>query len=139
MPEYAEALFFAVWKQIARTFGNIEQREFCARGSIDPGIPGFEVRPYWWGEENAPEAGLPNFVFGGVRIRWYKYPGRGMSTNVEWEPARWVEWFDAATAAVRAHEKAWNERRAAERAAKSGFEIDLSFAPAAQRDKPEGS
>lgn len=121
MPEYAEALFEAIWKEIARVFWNMNQREFDPYGTDDPKIPGFEVRSYWWGDENASEADLPNFVFGDVRIRWYKYPGRGMSANVSWDPVRWVEWFDSALAAIRAHEKLWDEER--RNKAPAGFEI----------------
>lgn len=29
----------------------------------------------------------PNFSYQGVEIRWYKHPGRGMSSNVEMTPA----------------------------------------------------
>lgn len=115
VPEYAEALFFGVWKEIARVFWNVNQREFDSRGVDDPKIEGFDVRPYWWGDEDAPEADLPNFAFGEVKIRWYKYPGRGMSTNVDWDPARWVAWFDSALVAVRAHEEKWKVERAARR------------------------
>lgn len=41
----------------------------------------FEMHPYWWGDENAPEAYRPNFKCGDLEVRWYKYIGRGMSVN----------------------------------------------------------
>lgn len=41
----------------------------------------FEMHPYWWGNEDAPEAYEPNFQCGDLEIRWYKYIGRGMSVN----------------------------------------------------------
>ena len=43
----------------------------------------------------------PNFQFEDVAINWYKYPGRGMSTNKDWTPAEWVIWFDRCLAHVR--------------------------------------
>ena len=41
----------------------------------------FEMHAYWWGDEEAPEAYRPNFRCGELEVRWYKYVGRGMSTN----------------------------------------------------------
>jgi hypothetical protein len=105
MPRYAGALFSEVWRVMGREFGNTNQRTFNPRGEDDPKIPGFEVRPYWWGDDDAPQANMPNFVFGDVQIRWYKYPGRGMSTNVDWSPLQWVAWFDAAIKAIETHGK----------------------------------
>ena len=37
---------------------------------------------------------LPNFKFEDVEIRWYKYTGRGMSTNKVMTEKEWREWFD---------------------------------------------
>jgi len=47
-------------------------------------------------DEHLPSCspGLPNMSFGEVRINWYKYIGRGMSVNVDWDAQRWREWFD---------------------------------------------
>jgi hypothetical protein len=38
----------------------------------------------------------PNFGISGdpVQIRWYKYPGRGMSVNVALDPIGWQAWHD---------------------------------------------
>lgn len=38
----------------------------------------FTVRPYWWGNEDAEEAELPNFEAPqiGLKLWWYKYPLR---------------------------------------------------------------
>lgn len=111
LPRYAEALFSAIWREIARVFWNREQREFDSRGNDDPKIPGFTVRPYCYDDESE-EAKLPNFTFGDdfihgrVELRWYKYPGRGMSCNVEWNPDQWVAWFDEAMTALGDYDKA---------------------------------
>ena len=95
MPEYTVALFFGLWREIGRVYWNRNQEEFSNYGSDDPEIPGIVVNAYWWGADDTPESARPNFTFGDVEIRWYKYPGRGMSCNVDWEPRQWVEWFDA--------------------------------------------
>jgi hypothetical protein len=43
----------------------------------------FVIRPYWWGEDDAPEASMPNFLYKptGFEIRWYKYPFRDSYMN----------------------------------------------------------
>jgi hypothetical protein len=43
----------------------------------------FKMRAYWWGDENAPESEEPNFLHkpSGLEVRWYKWAGRGTSTN----------------------------------------------------------
>jgi len=42
----------------------------------------------------------PNMKFGEVVINWYKYLGRGTSTNVDWDEHQWRVWFDAAIQAI---------------------------------------
>ena len=74
--------------EIGRVFWNVNQREW--KLGYDPKIPGVEVRPYYWGDETDKEATKPNFKFGEAEIRWYKYPGRGMTVNVDWGPEKWV-------------------------------------------------
>lgn len=103
MPEYAQAMFEAVRAEIARVYWNREQSEW--EEFEDPGIPGMVWRCYYWGDDDQ-EAGLPNFTFGEVEVRWYKYAGRGMSTNRDWSPAEWAGWFDRCMAAVRGSETA---------------------------------
>ena len=76
---------------------NIDQKEWQYRG----GVGQIEVRPYWWGDDEAPEASLPNLAFKGVEIRWYKYPGRGMSCNMGLRPDQWSDWLVEALAEVR--------------------------------------
>lgn len=56
----------------------------------------FETRPYWWGDNNHPDSEKPNLAFRGVEIRWYKYPGRGMSCNQDLSPQQWSDWLNAA-------------------------------------------
>ncbi len=42
----------------------------------------------------------PNLKFGEVIVNWYKYLGRGTSTNVDWTEREWRVWFDDVIAAI---------------------------------------
>ena len=92
LPEFAQALFFGLWGELGIMYWNHHQAEMNDRG-YDPVdfVPGLEIRGYNWNEDNDTR---PNFSFNGVEIHWYKYPGRGMSVNVDWAAAEWVAWFD---------------------------------------------
>ena len=111
IPEYACACFEYLLAEIRRVFGNARQRVWDEYE--DPEIPGIEWRPYYWSDCVCPEDGphrpdcpacLPNFKAFGAEIRWYKYPGRGMSCDVDWDERRWRVWFDACLAQIRAGE-----------------------------------
>ena len=66
----------------------------------------FEMHPYWWGDctcgqEEAPngclsecKTRLPNFRCGDISVSWYKYIGRGMSTNIKQSKKDWRKVFD---------------------------------------------
>lgn len=43
----------------------------------------FAIRPYWWGDDDALQAQMPNFLYKptGFEIRWYKYPFRDSYMN----------------------------------------------------------
>ena len=100
MSEYAITMFkFLLW-EIERVVSN---RDRCVHWNRieDPKIPGIEWHPYS-SNEDSPNYGKPNFKFGEVEIQWYKYPGRGMSCNVDWSPNQWAEWFDKCLACIRA-------------------------------------
>ena len=48
--------------------------------------PTFATRPYWWGDETAPEASLPNLIVkegphAGYALSFYKYPLRDSYAN----------------------------------------------------------
>lgn len=51
-----------------------------------------EVHPYWWGEEDAPEANRPNLhhFASGLEVRWYKYPLRDSYASREVSPEEWA-------------------------------------------------
>lgn len=64
-------------------------------------------RAYWWGDEDAPDGALSNLAIDGddVEVRWYKYPGRGMSVNRPMTPADWIAWHDLAVGLLRDHDR----------------------------------
>lgn len=114
VPEYVDALVDALLREFSVTYWNHLQVNFpmdesaAYRPEVADGrypilnVPGLQVRSFWWGDEDDEvQAGLPNFAFEDVAINWYKHPGRGMSANVEKDPAQWVAWFDRALAAIR--------------------------------------
>ena len=91
-PAYVDAfLDYLLWR-IGLVVWNRDQKEWDKYE--DPKIEGLEYRPYCW-DDTSPEAELPNLKWGEAEIRWYKYPGRGMSVNKEWGPSEWVKWFDS--------------------------------------------
>lgn len=58
-----------------------------------------------WEERECAEqciSNRPNFGIDGdvIQIRWYKYPGRGMSVSVPLSPEQWIDWRDRVTAAL---------------------------------------
>lgn len=90
-PNFVHALLdYLLWR-IGLVVWNRDQKEWSKYE--DPKIDGLEYRTYCWDDES-PEAAKPNFKWRDAEIRWYKYPGRGMSVNVDWTPQQWVEWFD---------------------------------------------
>ena len=83
-----EAFLAYILVEIERVFWNKNQKEWDRYE--DPKIPNIEYRPYYWGEDE--EMAKPNFKFEDVEIRWYKYPGRGMSVNKEMTDKEWHQW-----------------------------------------------
>jgi hypothetical protein len=109
LPEFAKAAVRHIINEYARVYRNVTGSEFDTTYMVptDPSktfaIDGIALRPYYWGDD-AEEFAKPNFAFGGVHIWWYKYFGRGMSTNMDWDANRWSKWFDRALLAIRAVE-----------------------------------
>lgn len=100
MTDFSRALFEYVRSEIERVYGNRYQKQWD--GNSDPEIPGITWNPYDWHYEEYPE---PNFSFGEIEIRWYKYPGRGMTCNVQWTASEWARWFYKALETVREADK----------------------------------
>ena len=59
----------------------------------------FEMRSYYWGEDEAMQD-APNFKYGDIEIRWYKYCHRGMSANFCITNEMAVDMFRACVASV---------------------------------------
>lgn len=111
MPEYAGSLLHGLLNEFERIFRNMNQKQWDRDEPVS--FNGVYFRPYWWGDENAPEASLPNFGLDGdgIEIRWYKHPGRGLSVTHDLTPGQWAAWHDRVARALHLHE--WN--REAER------------------------
>lgn len=93
-PEFVEAFVDYILWRIDLVFWNREQRQWDK--FEDPKIPGLEYRSYYWGDDES-EMEKANMKWREVELRWYKYPGRGQTVNVDWTPNQWVEWFDSLT------------------------------------------
>lgn len=91
--ELGDACVKHVLAEIDRVFWNRNQKKWDRYE--DPKIPGVTFRPYYWGDDE-PEAALPNLTIDGspVEIRWYKYPMRGGSVNLDLTPDAWQEWLN---------------------------------------------
>lgn len=103
MPEYVEALVLHIVNEASRIYWNINQENLDDIG-YECDFGALRMRRYWWGDEDAPGAALPNLEFGNVEVRWYKHPGRSMSVNVEQSPEQWIAWFDSVLAHIRTFE-----------------------------------
>lgn len=130
MPDYAIALFEAIDRTIGRIYWNRHQE---AWDSIqDPGIPGIVWKPFDWNDDS-PESSAPNFTFlkaraefQGLEIRWYKYPGRGMSCNQQWTPDHWCHWYQNCLQHLRAFEASVDHL---DRSAKQTVSPDTAHSP----------
>jgi hypothetical protein len=103
--EWQDAMIEYLLNEIERVYWNKEQKEW-ERG-FDPELKGLVFRPYWWGDEDAEGASLPNlkFDFSKQAIYWYKYPGRGQSCEIGyWSPMEWIMWFNKALKVIRKNE-----------------------------------
>lgn len=110
---FVEALFSAILEEITRVHWNVYQHRWGpswhADEIEDPMIDGIQFTRYYDGcpcedeDEHRPECrhAKPNFQHEDVQFRWYKYPGRGMSTNKEWTSDEWRAWFQRCLDTVR--------------------------------------
>ena len=96
-PQWCDALIREILREIERVFWNNRQRVWDKQE--DPGIPGVEFHPYYWGDDEV-QAALPNLKHGNIEVRWYKNPLRSTSLNVEARPEVMIPWFESAIAAV---------------------------------------
>lgn len=87
VPMIMDAVLNYISEELSRVRGNMEQDTpddpFCNSGpSGNYESEVFSVHAYDWGDDDQPW----NFKCGDVEISWYKYCGRGMSSNVEITP-----------------------------------------------------
>lgn len=116
LPDIGDACVMYLLDEFNRVASNAG---LCDMGSIRE-MPHMEIadvgmchRPYYWhfGDDDEPDAVKPNLSFGGVEIRWYKYPGRSMSCNMEMTPDQWASWLHKALKALRDYDAArWAEK-----------------------------
>lgn len=102
IPEIMLAALLSISLEIERVWWNVWQADFntpfenngprcnfkCAE---------FEVRAYSWSDEEQPY----NFAWRDIRISWYKWCGRGASSNIVITPDLASECLDACLLAVR--------------------------------------
>lgn len=132
MSEIGDAAVSHLLAEIERVYWNINQETWDARwGGVDPRIPGIVWNGYRYPEE-IPEdvetdgTGIPpGIVVEGherVGVRWYKYPGRGMATQIEMSPQDWSKWLNDGLRFVRIHESRHDNFETSHELAKYGFD-----------------
>lgn len=114
--DFVEALLSAILAEIKRVHWNIYQHQWGPSWHYDqvedPCIDGILFTRYYDGckcedePQHFPECRhvRPNFQHEDVQFRWYKYPGRGMSTNKDWTPEEWRAWFARCLSTIQAFE-----------------------------------
>lgn len=103
-PRFVDALIEDLLNEIERAYWNVSQEEW--ERFDNPKLYGVVYKSYYWGEDEK-EAEKPNltFNFSPQEIRWYKYPGRGQSSTVEWNEKEWVEWYNKGLEVIKDKEK----------------------------------
>jgi hypothetical protein len=104
---YQEALIVYLIEEIRIAFWNKFQKDW--EDSEDPKLNGVTYNYYYWGE-NEEESKKPNLKFSHSpqEIRWYKYPGRGMSCTIKMNEKQWRKWFDKALEIIWSDDDAGN-------------------------------
>lgn len=109
--DFLLALLSFIAGEIDRVYGNVKQEPW-EELDLGDAMPGIYWRAYRYedcdcegGHESDCIQGTPHFQFEDVEFDWYKYPGRGTSTNKDWNETEWREWFDRCLAHVRSFDK----------------------------------
>lgn len=102
MPDWVESMFDGIIREFERVWWNAKQTSWESR-SDDGNLGRVHVRYYRYDEVPEGEVGEDNFWLEGhdQRIRWYKYPGRGMSCSKDLDTNGWIDWHDAVKAELR--------------------------------------
>lgn len=104
VPEIMEAVLTMIHHEYDRVYWNVKQKDcpspFSNTGSrLD--TPTFKAHAYSWGDGEQPF----NFVWRDLRISWYKWCGRGMSSNIEITPEMASKCLDECLAEIRKMEE----------------------------------
>lgn len=93
LPAIGEAAFwFLLEHEFERVYWNQNQEDFDRYTPYEE-FAGCKWRAYNWSDEECED---PNFECLEVKIWWYKYPGRGMMCNVEYDGNQWEDWLGRA-------------------------------------------
>ena len=94
-PEWVESMFDGIMREFERVWWNRYQRSYDSR-SDDGDLGKVHVHYYRYSDLPDDSEFLDNFWLEGhdQRIRWYKYPGRGMSCLKDLDTNGWIDWHD---------------------------------------------
>lgn len=100
-PAFVTPLLQGIGDELCRVMWNINRRSFRSPFENNGEVficSVFEVHAYSWGDVSQPF----NFFHApsGVMISWYKYLGRGMSSNVNITPDMMVDIYNDCVAAL---------------------------------------
>lgn len=96
VPEFVQALLSSLRDELDRIMWNAEPNAPMRYPNPFNNTGGsfrnatFEVEAYSWSDEEQPY----NFKWRDIKISWYKYLGRGMSTNTEFTPDLAIEMYN---------------------------------------------
>lgn len=92
---FVDAFIDSLLQEISIAYWNINQENWDPLD--DPKIKGIEYRPFYWGDDQE-EIDKPNlkFDFSSQEIKWYKYPGRGQTSLIDFTEHEWIEWYEEA-------------------------------------------
>jgi hypothetical protein len=111
MSDWVGSMFDGIMREFDRVWWNTKQKQYSSR-SDDGSLGNVHVRCYRYDDVPEGEVGDDNFWLEGheQRIRWYKYPGRGMSCKFDLDRDAWIAWHDAVMAELRCFDKEHFER-----------------------------
>lgn len=100
VPEIMDAVLSCISNEYTRVYWNAKQ-ENCPSPFANSGsrlnTPTFQAHAYSWGDDDQPW----NFSWRDLRIRWYKWAGRGMSSNIPITPEMAAQCLDECLAEIR--------------------------------------
>jgi len=103
--DYVQALINYILEELERVYFNRNQKWGEEFGVNSFKLGKVRYFPYYWGNRKKLKE-RPNFWLEGakVKIYWYKHSERGLSSNVNYTPERWISWFNKCVKEVRKHD-----------------------------------